>query len=184
MICLCPFGARQEIVNKLPSTRECEKALRFLKSNFDPGERLFIISDLPGIYLIHGHSAEDFSFANRSRNYILDKVHKEYEHILIFQRYTYTISEPWAGCRLTVDLNPRELHRIKVSQGVYIKISEVAGLQSAVSSRQSAASSRQSAVGIVRSRQSAVRRDWRLETEDCRLPTGLRFKTHMKNSDP
>jgi hypothetical protein len=104
---------------------EYGKTLNFLKENFKNNTRLLIIAERPNLYIIHYRGAVDFAYANQNADKIKNIHSKEFDHILVLQKFDYKTQTPLAWNRIDAAYRLRNLSKINLTQSTYLKILEI-----------------------------------------------------------
>ena len=82
-----PYGSQQLLVNTGAIPYEYNKTLRYIKDNFKNNSDILVISERPYLYTVHYSGAVDFAYANQNTEIILDQYRKDFDHILVLQKY-------------------------------------------------------------------------------------------------
>ena len=120
-----PYGSQQRFVNIGSLPYEYSRTLSFLKENYNNNTQLLIIAERPNLYIIHYQGAVDFSFANQHADKINSSYSKEFDHILVLQKFDYKTQSPLRWNRLDASYRLKELAKIKLTQATYLRVSEI-----------------------------------------------------------
>jgi hypothetical protein len=120
-----PYGSQQQIVNTGSIPYEYNRTLRYLKDNYRRNSNILIISERPNLYLIHYKGAVDFQYANQNPELILNKVVRDFDHILVLQKYFYKTQTPLKTHRLNYWYRLVNLKNLNLTQTEYLKISKL-----------------------------------------------------------
>ena len=120
-----PYGSQQRFVSIGSLPYEYGRTLNFLKENFKNNTHLLIIAERPNLYIIHYRGAIDFSYANQNADKIKSIYSKEFDHILILQKFDYKTQTPLDWNRIDAAYRLRKLSKINLTQSTYLKISEI-----------------------------------------------------------
>jgi hypothetical protein len=120
-----PYGSQQRFVNIGSLPYEYGKTLNFLKENFKNNTHLLIIAERPNLYIVHYRGAVDFSYANQHAEKIKSVYAKEFDHILVLQKFDYKTQTPLERNRIDASYRLRKLSKINLTQSTYLKISEI-----------------------------------------------------------
>jgi hypothetical protein len=99
--------------------------LRYLKDNFKRNANILIISERPNLYIVHYKGAVDFAYANQNTEKIRDHYGKEFDHILVLQKYLYKTRAPLKNQRLNHSYRLADLKNLNLTQTEYLKISKL-----------------------------------------------------------
>ena len=75
------------------------------------------------MYIIQNFDAIDFSFANSNSQKVLEN--KEYDHLIVLQRYKVHPSQPVSGSDLDPVFSQKTLAELNLSNDIALRISEV-----------------------------------------------------------
>jgi hypothetical protein len=120
-----PYGSQQRFVSIGSLSYEYGKTMNFLKENFKNSTQLLIIAERPNLYIIHYRGAVDFRYANQNADKIKSIYSKEFDHILVLQKFDYKTQSPLAWNRIDAAYRLRKLSKINLTQSTYLKISEI-----------------------------------------------------------
>jgi hypothetical protein len=120
-----PYGSQQLLVHTGSIPYEYNKTLRYLKDNFNRKSNIMIISERPNLYIVHYKGAVDFTYANQNLESIKDHYGKEYDHILVLQKYLYKTQTPLKTSRLDTSYRLAHLKTLNLTQAEYLKISKL-----------------------------------------------------------
>lgn len=119
------YGSQQLLVNNGSFSYQYNKTLRYLKSNFSDNSNILVLCERPNLYIVHYRGALDFAYANQNAEEILDQYLREFDHVLVLQRYLYKTGAPLTNNRLNDSYRLDPLGNIKLTQSEYLKVSEV-----------------------------------------------------------
>jgi hypothetical protein len=120
-----PYGSQQRFVNIGSLPYEYGRTLNFLKENFKNNTDLLVIAERPNLYIIQYRGAVDFSYANKNADKIKSIYSKEFDHILVLQKFDYKTQTPLAMNRIDAAYRLRKLSKINLTQSTYLRISEI-----------------------------------------------------------
>jgi hypothetical protein len=120
-----PYGSQQLLVNTGSLPNEYNKTLRYIKDSFKNNSNILLISERPYLYVIHYAGAVDFAYANRNPEKILDQYGKEFDHILVLQRYLHNTPAPLHSSRLNPSYHLVHSGNLNLTRSEYLKVSEV-----------------------------------------------------------
>jgi hypothetical protein len=121
-----PYGSQQMLIQTGSIPYEYNKTLSYLKDNFKPKSNILIICERPYYYIVHYNSAVDFTYANQNTKKILDHLAKEFDHILVLQKYLYETRAPLKTSHLNNSYRLVKLKNLNLTQTEYLKISRLA----------------------------------------------------------
>ena len=119
------YGSQQLLVNAGSISYEYNKTLSYLKNHFKNNANLLIVCERPNLYIVHYQGAIDFNYANQNADKILDGYGREFDHILVLQKYLYKTGMPLKSDRIHNSLPLIQLDNIHLTQSEYFKISEI-----------------------------------------------------------
>jgi hypothetical protein len=120
-----PYGAQQMFFNRSTIPYEFNNTLTYLKNNFESDEKILVICERPNLYIVHCQGALDFKYANQNPNIILNMATRDFEHILVLQKYLYETQKPLESHRLSSSYRLVPLKNINLTQTEYLKISRI-----------------------------------------------------------
>jgi hypothetical protein len=120
-----PYGSQQRHTNVGLFPYEYNKTLQLLKDQFNSNSNLLVISDRPNVYLIQFKGAVDYEFANQNPDAILNRYLREFDHVIVLQRFSYQTHTPLSANRLSNFYRLKELRRINLTREIYLKIFEI-----------------------------------------------------------
>jgi hypothetical protein len=125
LIYFWPYGSQQLLVNTGSLPNEYNKTLRYIKDSFKNNSNILLISERPYLYVIHYAGAVDFAYANQNPEKILDRYGKEFDHILVLQRYLHNTRSPLNSNRLSPSYRLVHSGNLNLTRSEYLKVSEV-----------------------------------------------------------
>jgi len=120
-----PYGSQQLLVNSGSIQYEYNKTLSYLKENFKRNSDILIISERPNLYIVNYKGAVDFTYANQNMDKISDYYIKEFDHIIVFQKYQYKTRSPLRSHRLNHSHRLVNLENLSLTRTEYLKISRL-----------------------------------------------------------
>jgi len=120
-----PYGSQQRHTNVGLFPYEYNKTLQLLKDQFNSNSNLLVISDRPNVYLVQFKGAVDYEFANQNPDAILNRYLREFDHVIVLQRFSYQTHTPLNANRLSNSYRLKELRRINLTREIYLKIFEI-----------------------------------------------------------
>ena len=120
-----PYGSQQLLVNTGSIPYEYNTTLRYLKDTFKRNTNILIISERPNLYIVHYKGAVDFAYANQNGDKIRDHYGKEFDHILVLQKFLYKTRAPLKNQHLNHSYRLAELKNLNLTQTEYLKISKL-----------------------------------------------------------
>ncbi len=120
-----PYGSRQLFINEKTFTYEYNKVLKYIESSYGGNRNIVVISDRPNYYLIHYYGSVDFAYANTHKDQIINNLIKEFDHVLVLQRYFYTGNTHKTNNHMNSVYKLKELERFKITPKMFIRLSEV-----------------------------------------------------------
>ena len=120
-----PYGSQQRHTNVGLFPYEYNKTLQLLKDQFNSNSNLLVISDRPNVYLVQFKGAVDYEFANQNPDAILNRYLREFDHVIVLQRFSYQTHTPLSANRLSNSYRLKELRRINLTREIYLKIFEI-----------------------------------------------------------
>ena len=125
LVYLWPYGSQQLLVKTGSIAYEYNKTLRYLNDNFKRNSGILIICERPYYYIPHYNSAVDFTYANQNAEKIKDHFGKEFDHILVLQKFLYETRAPLKTSRLNPSYRLVNLKTLKLTQSEYLLISKL-----------------------------------------------------------
>jgi hypothetical protein len=125
LIYFWPYGSQQLLVNTGSLPNEYNKTLRYIKDSFKNNSNILLISERPYLYVIHYAGAVDFAYANQNPEKIIDRYGKEFDHILVLQRYLHNTRAPLNSNRLNPSYRLVHSGNLNLTRSEYLKVSEV-----------------------------------------------------------
>jgi hypothetical protein len=120
-----PYGSQQLLVNTGSLPNEYNKTLTYIKESYKSNSNILLISERPYLYVIHYTGAVDFAYANQNPEKILDRYGKEFDHILVLQRYLHNTRAPLNSSRLNPSYRLIHSGNLNLTQSEFLKVSEV-----------------------------------------------------------
>jgi len=120
-----PYGAQQIFLNRSTIPYEFNNTLNYLKNNFESNAKILVICERPNLYIVHCQGALDFKFSNQNPDLILNMASRDFDHILVLQKYLYETGEPMKSQRLSKSFDLVNLKNLNLTQHEYLKISEL-----------------------------------------------------------
>ena len=119
------YGSQQLLINAGSIPHEYNKTLSYLKDHFKNNSSLLIVCERPNLYIVQYQGAIDFNYANQNAEKILDGYGREFDHILVLQKYLYKTGMPLKLNHLSSSFPLKGLAHIHLTQSEYLKISEI-----------------------------------------------------------
>ena len=120
-----PYGSQQLLFNTGAIPYEYNKTLRYIKDNFKNNSDILVISERPYLYTVHYSGAVDFAYANQNTEIILDQYRKDFDHILVLQKYLYKTQAPLASNRISSTYPLIQMGILNLTRLEYLRISEI-----------------------------------------------------------
>ena len=120
-----PYGSQQFIVHSGTIPYEYNKTLKYLDQNFNGNSNILIIAERPNLYVVHYKGSVSFAFANQYSERINKQYGKEYDEILVLQKYRYNESIPIKSHRLNPSYRLDGLQRLSLTRTEYLYISKL-----------------------------------------------------------
>jgi hypothetical protein len=125
LIYFWPYGSQQLLVNAGSIPYQYNKTLSYLNENFKRNSNMLIIAERPNLYVVHYKGAVDFTYANQNPEKIRDHYGREFDHILVLQKYLHKNQAPINNQRLHPFYRLAELKNLSLTQAEYLKISKL-----------------------------------------------------------
>jgi hypothetical protein len=120
-----PYGSQQLLVNRGTIPYEYNKTLDYIRNNYESHSKILVISERPNFYIVHYQGALDFKYANQNPELIINKVAKDFDHILVLQKCLHETQAPLKTSRLNNSYRLVDLQTLKLTQTEYLKISKL-----------------------------------------------------------
>jgi hypothetical protein len=120
-----PYGSQQLLVNRGTIPYEYNKTLSYIRNNFESHSNILVICERPNFYILHYQGALDFEYANQNPELIINKVAKDFDHILVLQKCLHNTRAPLKTSHLNKSYPLVDLQTLKLTQTEYLKISKL-----------------------------------------------------------
>jgi uncharacterized pyridoxamine 5'-phosphate oxidase family protein len=113
------------LVNRGTIPYEYNKTLNYIRNNYESHSKILVICERPNLYIVHYPGALDFKYANQNPELIINKVAKDFDHILVLQKCLHETRAPLKTSRLNKSYQMVDLQTLKLTQTEYLKISKL-----------------------------------------------------------
>lgn len=119
------YGSQQLLVNAGSIPYEYNKTISYLKDHYKNNANLLIVCERPNLYIVHFQGAIDFKYANLNAEKILSQYQRDYDHIVVIQKFRYGPQQPLRLNRLKDSYRLVHLENIKLTRSEYFRVSEI-----------------------------------------------------------
>jgi hypothetical protein len=126
LVCFWPYAAHQKIIHVLQPSCEYNQVITYFDDRYQTqAEKILLISDRPGQYLIHGYSSIDFEYANDHTAELAGGFNNYFDRIFVLQRCSSATGTPGVNNQLNSAYKLNHTNKVKCSSQSFISILEV-----------------------------------------------------------